>query len=62
MFNLWKLREKIKENGLASAAKKTARYITYKTEKFYFDNLFNSFKVLISKDNILVILKRGKNG
>ena len=61
MSSIQKLKNEIREKGFTSATRKVVRHIASKTEKFHIDNLTKSFKVLISKDDILVHWSEGNN-
>lgn len=61
MSNIRKLKNEIRGNGFTAATRKVFWYIRSKTEKFHIDNLAKSFKVLSSKDDILVHWSEGNN-
>lgn len=49
-----KFTEEVEKNGFSSAMKKSINHISIKTEKIHVNNIIDSFKVLMSENNIIV--------
>lgn len=54
MNSYHKFIEEVDKNGLAYAMKKSIKHISRKTEKIHINNIIDSFKVLMSENNIIV--------